>query len=145
MRILARTLAVAGAVAIGAAAAVAQPADGADLTGRWSGEALFRLPDGEVLQTHLFVFEAGSERFLTGEHMWDIPDRSMTSHDGREHTYTAAEPFLGVIDGAGEIWLVEHGDHTIFRLRLVDPDTLEFIALEGGGNPLVGIGTLVRE
>ena len=50
-----------------------------------------------------------------------------------------------VFDHDGTIWLVEHGDHSIFRLDLVNRYTMELIVLEGGEHPLVGHGVpLVR-
>ena len=40
---------------------------------------------------------------------------------------------------------VERGDTTNFHLRLVAPDRIEFVGIEGGEHPVVGRGSLTRE
>lgn len=145
MAVAARSVAVVGAWLMAGTVCLAQETGPAgNLAGQWSGEAMFRLTSGDVRQEHTFVFEPSTDRFVAGEHSWTIPDRSLRSNDGGGDTFEAREPFLGVVDGE-EIWLVEHGDLTMFRLRLTDPDTIEFLALEGGPNALVGFGTLTRD
>ena len=103
------------------------------------------LPDGATAQTHVFTFENLGGGFYKGTHSWAIPAENLKSHDGKEFTYTAAEPFLGVVDLEGVLWLVENGDTTSFRLHLVDPRTIDFIGMEGGEHPVVGRGSLTRE
>jgi hypothetical protein len=134
------------AIATGVAAQdTGRPMHLPDLRGTWTGKADFMLPDGIVEQTQRFEITTQTEAFLRGEHSWAIPSEALQSHDGSTHTFAATEPFLGVIDHDGTIWLVEHGDHSIFRLDLVNRYTMELIVLEGGEHPLVGHGVLVRE
>jgi hypothetical protein len=116
-----------------------------DLVGIWVGEADFLLPEGVTYQVHRFEFTAEADWFLRGQHSWSIPDQNLHSHDGKAHTHESTEPFLAVVGHDGRIWIVEHGDTTVFALNLIDGDTLELIALEGGDYPLVGRGVLIRE
>ena len=115
------------------------------LLGVWIGKALFMLPDGQTEQLHRFEFAEQDGAFLRGTHTWKIPGKNLKSHDGHEWTYEAAEPMLGVIAQDGTIHVVEHGDHTRFHMRLLDNDTVDFVATEGGEHPLVGRGVLMRE
>jgi hypothetical protein len=116
-----------------------------DLKGSWTGRADFMLPDGITLQLHHFEFSEQSGEFLRGRHKWDILAKNLKSHDGVDYRYQSTEEFLGVVGYDGTIWIVEHGDHTMFRLRILNRDAIELIALEGGEHPLVGHGILVRE
>jgi hypothetical protein len=117
----------------------------ANLVGIWSGKADFMLPDGLTEQIHIFEFTSQKDAFLIGKHSWDITKKNLKSNDGREDTYQSIEPFLAVIAHDGTITLVEHGDHTRFRMRLLNRYTLDFIASEGGEHPVVGHGVLIRE
>ncbi|MEM7024032.1 MAG: hypothetical protein AAF637_15790 [Pseudomonadota bacterium] len=116
-----------------------------DLVGSWTGKAEFMLPEGLTEQDHRFVFSEQQGAFLKGEHSWSIPSENLKSHDGREAVYESTEPMLGVIGHDGTIVVVEHGDHTQFRMRLINRYTLDFVAAEGGDHPVVGHGVLVRE
>jgi hypothetical protein len=115
------------------------------LAGEWQGEARFLLPNGVTDQEHIFSFERVSDEFVLGHHFWRIPAHNLKSHDGKKFTYEATEPFLGVIDTDGLIWLTENGDTTMFRLRLVGENRIEFVGLEGGAHPVVGRGMLTRK
>jgi hypothetical protein len=129
-RSLRETVLAAAALCLAATAApAAEDIAQHDLAGAWHGEAVFLLPDGVTHQ----------------QHSWAIPAENLKSHDGRQFTYNATGPFLGVVGLEGELWLTEIGDDTIFVLRLVDADTLAFIGLEGDGHPAVGRGELKRE
>lgn len=140
------TLAVAIAFGLtGGAVEAQEAAPTPDFSGEWRGEAIFMLPGGVTNQQHLFVIEQSPDGFVTGEHGWKIPEDEIPSHDGEEYTFEAVEPFLGVVDADGDVWLVEDGDTTMFRMHLIDPDTLEFIALESAPHTLVGRGVLERE
>lgn len=145
MRGVVTGLAVLMAFSVSAGVGMAEDAEMASLTGRWHGDAVFLLPDGKVMQEHVFVFGEISDGVVAGEHMWTIPDRELHSHDGKEFTHESSEPFHAVVSSDGEIWLVEKGDTTMFRMNFIDDDTLGFIAMEGAPHSLVGRGTLVRE
>jgi hypothetical protein len=116
-----------------------------DLKGIWTGRADFMLPDGITVQLHHFEFSEQTDEFLKGRHKWEIPEKNLSSHDGVEYRHESIEDFLGVIGQDGTIWIVEKGDHTVFRFRVLNRNTMEFIAMEGGEHPLVGHGVLVRE
>lgn len=128
-----------------AAPGLAQDGPMPDLRGEWTGEAEFRLPGGLVAQMHRFHIVNQTDAFIDGVHQWTNVDSSQTSHDGIEYTSAASEPFLGVIAHDQSIWIVEHGDQTMFRMTLLDADRLSFVAMEGGAHPLVGRGVLTRQ
>lgn len=116
-----------------------------DLSGTWRGEATFLLPEGSTDQIHAFIFKSLGNGFYAGEHSWDIPAKNLKSHDGKQSTFTATEPFLALVVSDGTLWLVERGDTTNFHLRLVAPDRIEFVGMEGGEHPVVGRGSLTRK
>jgi len=115
-----------------------------DISGVWIGKADIMLPDGLTRQIHRFEFIQEGP-FLRGRHSWQIPARNLESHDGRAYTYDAVEPLLGVIGHDGTIHVVERDDATQFRMRLINRDALDFVAVESGQHPLVGHGVLLRE
>tara|TARA_Y100000385_G_C12862421_1_gene537854 strand:- start:305 stop:763 length:459 start_codon:yes stop_codon:yes gene_type:complete len=121
------------------------PATLPNLVGVWAGQANMMLPGGITEQTQLWEFTEQDGVFLKGQHSWGIPDKNLKSSDGKKLTYQSTEPFLGVIAHDGSIMLVEHGDHTRFSMRVLNRYTIDFIATEGGENPLVGHGVIVRE
>ncbi len=103
------------------------------------------LPAGKTEQFQRFEFTEQDGPFLKGTHSWEIINNNMHSHDGNRHTYASTEIILGVISKDGTIDVVEHGDFTLFQMKLLNNHTLDFIAAEGGEHPLVGHGVLVRE
>jgi streptogramin lyase len=146
MRVIGKVIGAWIVASIAVSVAQGEEAHGVDgLLGEWTGNAVFVLPLGKTEQVHRFVFTEASDGFVRGEHSWTIPAKNLHSHDGRAPTYEATEPFLGVVDQDGAVWLVESGDLTMFRLTRVDPDRIAFIGLEGGPNALVGRGELKRD
>ena len=113
--------------------------------GRWTGEAEFMLEAGQVSQIHRFDIIEQQGVFVRGEHYWSAVNDALASHDGESYKFEATEPFLGVLDVGGRLHLVESGDTTYFEMQLVDKNTIDFIALEGGVHPLVGHGRLSRD
>ena len=126
-------------------AAGASAAEPASVVGSWTGKADFLLPEGLARQIHRFEFQSQDGAFLRGIHSWDVPSKDIKSHDGRAFTFTANEPFLGVVDYDGTIWIAEDGDTTLFRLKPLNGETLELLGLESGAHPVAGRGVLVRD
>jgi len=116
-----------------------------DLKGAWAGKADVMLPDGMTHQLHRFEFVEQQGAFLRGKHSWAIPAENLKSHVGESATFKATEPLLAIVGYDGVVEVVEQGDTTRFRMRLINRDTLEFTLWEGGAHPLVGRGVLVRE
>lgn len=119
-------------------------ADVSGMSSRGAAPGGARLPSSTD-QIHAFTFKSLGNGFYAGEHSWDIPAKNLKSHDGKQSTFTATEPFLDVVASDGTLWLVEQGDTTNFHLRLVARDRIEFVGMEGGEHPVVGRGSLTRE
>jgi hypothetical protein len=136
---------VACLVALAPSGVSAQATAVPSLKGVWVGKADILLPDGKTHQVHKFEFLEQDGAYLKGRHSWDIPAKNLKSHVGETATFHETEPLLGIVAYDGTVEIVEQGDTTRFRMRLMDADTLEFVAWEGGAHPLVGRGVLVRE
>jgi hypothetical protein len=142
LRIVAVVVCVA---ALAPAVASAQATSIPGLKGAWVGKVDILLPEGVTHQDHRFEFVEQQGAYLKGQRSWAIPTKNLKSHVGETATYQATEPLLAVVGYDGIVEVVEQGDTTRFRMRLINPDTLEFTAWEGGAHPLVGRGVLVRE
>jgi hypothetical protein len=131
--------------ALAPAGVSAQASSIPNLKGVWVGKVDIMLPDGITRQIHKFEFVEQEGAFLKGKHSWAIPAENLKSYVGDTATFRATEPLLGIVGYDGTAEFVEQGDTTRFRMRLINPDALEFVAWEGGAHPLVGRGVLVRE
>ncbi len=136
---------IAGMAALAPRGASAQANSTPSLKGVWVGKADIMLPEGITHQLHKFEFVEQEGPYLKGRHSWAIPAENVKSYVGETATFRASEPLLGVVGYDGTVEFVEQGDTTRFRMRLINPDALEFTAWEGGAHPLVGRGILVRE
>ena len=136
---------IAGMAALAPAGAGAQATSVPNLKGVWVGKADIMLPDAVTRQIHKFEFVEQEGAYLKGRHSWAIPAENVKSYVNETATFRATEPLLGIVGYDGTVEFVEQGDTTRFRMRLINPDALEFTAWEGGAHPLVGRGVLLRE